>query len=307
MRSLNRAGRGRAHGRGIRRPLLAAALLAAALIGCPATAALAAPATAVAPAVTSPVSGCSYEPVDGAFEWVCQNTVTVPGQPGAGGGGGGSKATCTLTPLSQQQAAFLGLKWPPPKGDTWDAITCPGIQPFGGVVLVANGAAAAPAVTPQELLEIAIGELHIPVPKPQTAPPRGKDGLVGLPEWFWVGNWAPVHVTVAVGPVWARATAVPQQLTFNPGSGLNGVSCIGPGTVYQPKLALSAQHTDCSYTYDQPSTGQPGNAYQASVTVSWNISWVGSGGTGGEVAAGVTSNAPFTLPVAAGEALVTSK
>jgi hypothetical protein len=305
MRSLNREGCGRARGRAIWRPLLAAALLATALAGCPATAALAAPAT---PAVSaSPAAGgCSYELVNGTYEWVCQNNVTIPGQPGAAGGGGGSKSDCTLTPLSQQQAAFLGLK-SPPKGDTWDAITCPGAQAFGGVVLVGNGAAAAPAVTPQELLQIAIGELHIPVPRPQTAPPRGKDGLVGLPEWFWVGNWNPVHVTVAVGPVWARATAVPQQLTFSPGGGLADLTCRGPGTAYQPALPLSAQHTGCSYTYDQPSAGQPGNAYQASVTVSWNITWVGSGGAGGAVAAGVTSNAPFTIPVAAGEALVTSK
>jgi hypothetical protein len=114
-----------------------------------------------------------------------------------------------------------------------------------------------------------------------------------------------LHVTVAAGPVWARATAVPQQLTFNPGGGQGTVSCRGPGTAYRPALPLSAQQTDCSYTYQQPSAGQPGNAYQASVTVSWNISWVGSGGAGGEVAAGVTSTAPFTLPVAAGEALVT--
>jgi hypothetical protein len=305
MRSLNREGRGRARGRARWRPLLAAVVLAAGLAGYPATAALARPAATTATA--APVAGgCSYQLVGGTYEWVCQNTVTIPGQPGAGGGGGGGKSDCTLTPLSQQQAAFLGLQWPPPKGDTWEAITCPGAQPFGGVVLVGNAAAAAPAVTPQELLQIAIGKLHIPVPLPKTAPPRGKDGLVGLPEWFWVGNWDPVHVTVAVGPVWATATAVPQQLTFNPGGGLADMTCHGPGTVYRSKLPLSAQHTDCSYTYDQPSAGQPGNAYQASVTVSWNISWVGSGGAGGEVAAGVTSNAPFTLPVAAGEALVTS-
>jgi hypothetical protein len=306
MRSLNREGRGHARGRAKWRPLLMAVVLAAALAGYPPTAALAGPATTAATA--APVAGgCSYQLVGGTYEWVCQNTVSIPGQPGAGGGGGGgAKSDCTLTPLSQQQASFLGLQWPPPKGDTWEAITCPGAQAFGGVVLVGNAAAAAPAVTPQELLQIAIGRLHVPVPQPKTAPPRGKDGLVGLPEWFWVGNWDPVHVTVAVGPVWATATAVPQQLTFNPGGGLADLTCRGPGTVYRPKLPLNAQHTDCSYTYDQPSAGQPGNVYQASVTVSWNISWVGSGGAGGEVAAGVTSNAPFTLPVAAGEALVTS-
>jgi hypothetical protein len=291
MRSLNRAL--------VWRPALAAALLGTALAGYPAAAASAA---AQSPAL----GGCSYQLVNGSYEWVCQNTVTIPGQPGSGGGGGGSRSACTLTPLSQQQAAFLGLQWPPPKGDTWEAITCPGAQPFGGVVLV-GAAGPAPAVTPQVLLQIALAELHIPAPAVHTAPPRGKEGLVGLPEWFWVGNWDPVHVTVTVGPVWARATAVPQQVTFNPGGSLGAASCRGPGTAYRPALPLSAQQTDCSYTYPQPSTGQPGNAYRASVTVSWNISWVGSGGAGGEVAAGVTSNAPFTLPVAAGEALVTSK
>jgi hypothetical protein len=297
VRSLNRAVRGLSPGRAIWRLVLAAMLLAAALAGYPAAAASA--------AAASPVSGgCSYQLVNGTYEWVCENTGTIPGQPGSGGGGG-SKSACTLTPLSQQQAAFLGLQWPPPKGHTWDAITCPGTQPFGGVVLVDN-AAGAPAVTPQQLLQIAIGELRIPALNPGTAPPVGKDGLVGLPEWFWITNWRPVSVTVTAGPVWARATAVPQRLTFNPGSGLAGVSCRGPGIVYQPKLPLSAQHTDCSYTYDQPSAGKPGNAYQASVTVSWNISWVGSGGAGGEVAAGVTATTPITLAIAAGEALVTS-
>jgi hypothetical protein len=305
MRSLTRAVRAAAASRAVWRPLLAAVLVATALAGYPASAALAAPAGSAA--VQSPVGGgCSYQPVNGVYEWVCENGVTIPGQPGSGGGGGGSKSACTLTALSQQQAAFLGLQWPPPKGHTWEAITCPGTQPFGGVVLVDDAAGAA-AVTPQQLLQIAIGELHIPALKPGTAPPVGKDGLVGLPEWFWIANWHPVSVTVTAGPVWARATAVPQQLTFDPGGGLAGVACRGPGTAYQPELPLSAQHTDCSYTYQQPSAGQPGNAFQASVTVSWNISWVGSGGAGGEVAAGVTAATPFTLAVAAGEALVTSK
>jgi hypothetical protein len=298
MRSLIRAALGRAAGRAIGRPVLVAVVLAAALAAYPVTAASAAPQV--------PASGtCSYQLVNGTYQWVCENTGTIPGQPGAGGTGG-SKSDCTLTPLSQQQVVFLGLQWPPPKGHSWAAVTCPGAQPYSGVALV-DDAAGAPAVTPQELLQIAIGELHIPALDPGTAPPVGKDGLVGLPEWFWITNWHPVSVTVTAGPVWARATAVPQHLAFSPGGGLAGVSCRGPGTVYQPKLPLSAQHTDCSYTYDQPSAGQPGNAYQASVTVSWNISWVGSGGAGGEVAAGLTATTPMTLAVAAGEALVTSK
>jgi hypothetical protein len=311
MRSLNRvAGRGTIHGRDVRRGIaLAATLLAAGLLFpavlYPATAASAAAAAWAAAA--SPAGGCSYQLINGGYQFVCSHTSVTGGSPGSGGGSGG-KSACTLTPLSQQQAAFLGLQWPPPKNHTWDAITCPGKQAFGGVTLV-NNATGAPAVTPADLAQIAIGDLIIPELHAQTAPPLHHDGLVGLPEWFWIPglDWGVAKSKViTAGPVWAQATAVPTKIIFNPGAGLAGVTCQGPGTAYQPKLPLSAQHTDCSYTYDQPSTGQPGNAYAASVTVLWNVSWVGSGGAGGTVATGRAVSTPITVPVAAGEALVTS-
>jgi hypothetical protein len=304
MRSLNRVvGRGTIHGRGIGRGIaLAAAVLAAGLLF-PA-ALYPAPAASAAPA--SPAGGCSYQLINGGYQFVCTNTTVTGGRPGSGGGGG--KSACTLTPLSQQQATFLGLQWPPPKNHTWDAITCPGNQAFGGVTLV-NNATGAPAVTPADLAQIAIGDLIIPELHPHTAPPRGHDGLVGLPEWFWIPglNWGAVKTKrITAGPVWAQAIAVPTKIIFNPGGGLAGVTCQGPGTAYLPNVPLSAQHTDCSYTYDQPSTGQPGNAYAASVTVLWNVSWVGSGGAGGTVAVGRAVSTPVTVRVAAGEALVTS-
>ena len=293
MRSLNRV---------ISRAAVAAALLAAAA---------ALPAGPASAAVAAPVSGgCHYQLVNGGYQFVCTDTTGTGGAPGSGGpgGGGGGKSACTLTPLSEQQAKFLGLSWPAPKGHTWEAITCPGGQPFGGVTLV-NNATGAPAVTPQELSIIAIGELVIPELQPRTAPPLGQDGLVGLPEWFWVPRavWGPVSRTVTAGPVWARATAVPVKIVFNPGGGQPGATCAGPGTAYQPALPASAQHTACSYLYTEPSAGQPGNAYAASVTVLWNVFWVGSGGTGGTVATGRPVSTPFTLRVAAGEALVTGR
>jgi hypothetical protein len=301
MRSLNRvAGRGTIHGRAGRGIALAATLLAAGLLF---PAALY-PAGAASAAAASPASGCSYQLINGGYQFVCSHTSTTGGSPGSGGGGGG-KATCTLTPLSQQQATFLGLQWPPPKNHTWDAITCPGKQAFGGVILV-NDAAGAPAVTPQELAQIAIQDLFIPKLRPKTAPPLNHDGLVGLPEWFWIPDWRAVKPPpIRAGPVWAQAIAVPTKIIFNPGGGLAGVTCQGPGTAYLPNVPLSAQHTACSYTYDQPSTGQPGNAYAASVTVLWNVSWIGSGGTGGTVAVGRAVSTPIAVPVAAGEALVT--
>ena len=291
MRSLNRA-------------VLAALLLAALTL-----LAFAGPGGGTASAAPQLEAGgsCHFQPINGGYQWVCTNTTGAPGAPGSGGHGGPASA-CTLTPLSQQQAQFLGLQWPAPKGHTWDAITCPGNQPFGGVTLV-NDATGAPAVTPQQLSQIAIGELIIPELPVRTAPPRGHDGLVGLPEWFWVPGpaWGAVHSPrVTAGPVWAQATAVPKKIIFNPGGGLPTLTCNGPGTAYQTARPLADQHTACSYTYDQPSAGQPGNAYAASVTVLWNVFWVGSGDAGGQVAAGRPVSTPMTIRVAAGEALVTS-
>jgi hypothetical protein len=290
------------------KPLAAAAVLAAGALMLPGHPA-AARAAGVAPAASrSPAgSGCYLQPVPGGYELVCSNSSGTPGGPGKGGGGG-SVSACSLVPLSQAQVTFLGLPWPAPKGQSWEVVTCPGPQPFSAVVLVST-ATGAPAISPQQLAQVAIAELIIPVLQPRTAPPRGRDGLVGLPEWFWIpgAEWGPVSRTVTAGPVWARATAVPVRIVFDPGGGQAGVSCRGPGTAYRPSLPLAAQHTDCSYTYRQPSAGQPGNAYAAAVTVLWNVSWVGSGNSGGPVANSRPVTTPLTLPVAAGEALVTGR
>jgi len=308
MRALSGPLRGRARSRAAAlRPSAVAALLAVAVLGVSAAVnpAPAYPATAGSAAVQSQAGGgCLIRPVPGGYELVCGNTGGTPGGPGTTGGSTTSR--CSLVPLSKAQVTFLGLLWPAPKGEIWEVVTCPGPQPFQVVTLVSI-ATGAPAVTPQQLAQIAIAELIIPVLQPQTAPPRGRDGLVGLPEWFWFPKaaWGPVSRTVTAGPVWARATAVPVSIVFHPGGGQAGISCRGPGTAFNPARPLSAQHTDCSYTYKLPSAGQPGNVYAAAVTVLWNVFWVGSGNTGGPVASGRPVNTPLTLPVAAGEALVT--
>jgi hypothetical protein len=266
-----------------------------------------------APAATAAVSGCSVREIRGGWEWICTDQGYGPGGPGAPGGPGpgtGHRTTtlvCTLTRLIRVQAVFLGLRWPPPRGYAWAAISCPGRNPFGGVVLVSLRTGR-PAVTPQQLLQVAIGELAPPALPLRTAPPAGMDGLVGLPEWFWVpaAQWRTVSVTVRAGPIWATALATPEQLSFEPGGGLSGVSCPGPGQPYQPRLPASAQHTACSYTYVQSSYGQPGSAYRAALVVSWRVTWTGSGGAGGVVNPSYRVSEPFSQPVAEGQALVTS-
>jgi hypothetical protein len=119
-------------------------------------------------------------------------------------------------------------------------------------------------------------------------------------------DWHARTVTVTAGPVWAAVTAAPIGLTFRPGAGLSAMSCAGPGTPYNPNEPSTAQHTDCSYTYLRPSTGQPGNAYQASMTVTWLVTWTGSGGAGGVLDAALPVAVRIAVPIAQGEALVTN-
>jgi hypothetical protein len=173
--------------------------------------------------------------------------------------------------------------------------------------LVSN-AAAAPQLPPQLLLVQAFGELTVPHLQPVTAPPRGSAGLVGLPEWFWIpaGQWHARTVTVTAGPVWATVVAAPIGLAFWPGAGLSAVSCAGPGTAYDRREPSAQQHTDCSYIYQRSSAGQPEHVYHASLTVTWRVSWTGSGGAGGVLDAALGVPASLTIPVAQGEALVTS-
>jgi hypothetical protein len=267
-------------------------------------------AAAASPAAASGGGGSCSPYINGQVVPVPCSSGTGAGGGGSGGGGGGSATqACTIVPLDEAQAKNLGLQWPPPKGQSWALLDCLGgqIGPGPQAVLV-NNATGAPEVTPQQLLIQALNELKIPYLGPSTAPPRGKEGLVGLPEWFWVpaAHWHPLSVTVTAGPVWATATATPVGLTIDPGAGISPISCAGPGTAYDPAKPAAAQHSDCTYTYEQPSTGQPGNAYRASITVSWRVSWTGSGGAGGVLAAALPVTSPVNIPIGQGEALVTS-
>ncbi len=87
---------------------------------------------------------------------------------------------------------------------------------------------------------------------------------------------------------------------------MGSVSCHGPGTPFDRSLPAAQQHTNCSYTYTQASRGQPGNAFQAGLFVTWTVSWIGSGGAGGLITNGYTTGNAFAVRVAQAEALVTT-
>jgi hypothetical protein len=152
-------------------------------------------------------------------------------------------------------------------------------------------------------MQMAWKELRVPVLKPQTAPKLGADGLVGLPEWYWIPRgWRSYSKTVAVAGVSATVTATPEikgGLSFDPGGGLTGSSCQGPGSAYTPGASSA-----CTYTYDQSSATQAGGAYAAGVTVTWNVTWFGTGVPVTPLDT-LPVTYPLTLKVAEGQALVT--
>jgi len=238
--------------------------------------------------------------------WICLYNGNGPGGPGSGGS---AKYTCTYTPVSQAILQRTGTG-PPQPGYQWDIMTCPGSNPgsLGGQLVQVSKKTGAPAISPFDLLKIAMADLSVPALPAATAPPRGKDGLVGLPEWFWVprGQWRRVSITVAAGPVWADAAAIPTRLSYAPGGGLGAVSCTGPGAAFRSGAPAGRQRTNCSYTYDSPSVGQPGNTFHAALIVTWTISWTGSGGAGGVITNGYTTATGLAVRVAQAEALVTT-
>ncbi|HYS33987.1 MAG TPA: hypothetical protein VEM58_17160 [Streptosporangiaceae bacterium] len=306
MRVLIRAGRTPA--------ILFPAILAAAILvaASPAPAARAAPAAPAAQAAltakaapAAPAGGGNCYPVN--FTWICVYNGSGGGS--SGSGGGSTTVTCTYTKAPPGVLERTGTG-PPAPGYQWDIMTCPGGNngPLGGQLVQVSTKAGTPAISPFDLLKIAMGELSVPTLAAATAPPRGRDGLVGLPEWYWVprGQWRPVSVTVNAGPVWATASARPTALNYVPGGGMGSVSCAGPGTPFDRALPAAQQHTDCSYTYPLPSTGQPGNAYQAGLFVTWTVSWTGSGGAGGQITNSYTTGSAFGVRVAQAEALVTT-
>jgi hypothetical protein len=268
-------------------------------------------AVSVPSALASSGTGTCYGYVNGSAVTVQCSYGSSSGGTGPGPGGGHIQEGCAIgPPLTRAQAQQIGLQWPPPKGYGWALLECLGGKTVDNepqVVLI-DVATGSPPVTPQQLLAYALSQLQIPALPAATAPPRGRDGLVGLPEWFWIpaADWQARTVTVRAGPVWATATAAPAGLALDPGAGLEQVSCAGPGTAYDPAKPASGQHTNCSYTYAEPSAGQPQDAYQATLTVTWRVSWTGSGGAGGVLDPALAVPYRFAVRVAQGEALVST-
>lgn len=158
-------------------------------------------------------------------------------------------------------------------------------------------------IDPLTLAQRAAAALDLPSPAIRMSP--ADDQVVQLPSWLWIpdGQWQPQQVSASAGPVTSTVTATPVRVTWDMGNG-DTVDCDGPGTPYRARFAGQSGATDCSYTYRYSSAGQPGESYQVTSTVAWELTWTATGAAGGGGLGTVETSAAQPVRVTEIQALV---
>jgi hypothetical protein len=148
------------------------------------------------------------------------------------------------------------------------------------------------AVTPQVLAELAYNRITLPDTKVTLAPEDITK--VNLPTWAWLdkATFKTVSVTAALDVaglnISATTTAKPVSLRLEPGTSdaetypasgecqLNGDDSIGAPYA----KGKAGQTPPCGIKYLR-SSGD--GTYKLRATITWAVSWTGTGGTGGDL------------------------
>lgn len=128
-------------------------------------------------------------------------------------------------------------------------------------------------VSIHELVVEAQTKLAPPKPLVQTAPPRGKRELVGIPTWIWLdkSQSGKRRSSASGGGLSVTITASAYALVIDPGDGSDALVCRSPWTPYEDD---SQETSSCTHTYARS------GSYTITVTVRWAADWSGSGGGG---------------------------
>ncbi len=146
------------------------------------------------------------------------------------------------------------------------------------------------AIDTETLAGLAYQRTTVP-PTKISAAPAGKS-TVNLPTWIWLDKAAfkPISVTASLPGtgLWATTTAKPVSLHIDPGTEdaqtapTSGECAINnDGSIGEPYAKGKADETPpCGVTYLR-SSGE--GSYQLKATLTWQITWEGAGGTGGDL------------------------
>jgi hypothetical protein len=138
-----------------------------------------------------------------------------------------------------------------------------------------------PPIPPSTLMRVAYNAMRLPGPELAHNPPQR--GVVNLATWIWAepGSFTEWIVEARSGDVWARVHAKPVQLHLSTDlpATINS-TCRNGGTPYDTGRPAAVQQTDCSITFRRSTVGRPAGA-TVRATITWEVSWEGSDGSGG--------------------------
>ncbi|WP_221357417.1 hypothetical protein [Streptomyces beigongshangae] len=144
------------------------------------------------------------------------------------------------------------------------------------------------AITPEMLAQLAYAEIRVPSTRVELAPEGTTK--VNLPTWAWLdaAKFKPVSVTASVPllQVQATTTAEPLSLRIEPGTPdattypASGVCELNGDRIGEPYARGKSDRTPpCGVRYLR-SSGD--NSYPLRATVTWKISWTGTGVNGAQ-------------------------
>ncbi|MEV0323315.1 hypothetical protein ACIBKX_11975 [Streptomyces sp. NPDC050658] len=157
-------------------------------------------------------------------------------------------------------------------------------QDAGAIPKIAN------APTPEVLASYAYDQIKVPDTEVELKPEA--KSTVNLPTWIWLdkGKFEDVKVRAELPGtnLWAETTAKPVSLHLEPGTAdaktfpasaeckVNDDGSIG--TPYTK--GKSKQDPPCGIAYQRATGGEP---FQLKASITWEITWEGSGNTGGDL------------------------
>ncbi len=159
-----------------------------------------------------------------------------------------------------------------------------------------------PPVDATVLRDEAIDRLVLPGPAVAMNPPG--EHVVHIESWLWIDDaiWATHSRSASAGGVTTTVEATPRRVIWDMGNGDTAI-CEGPGTPYDPARSAHEQATECSYMYQHSSAEQPGEAYQVTATVEWEVSWSVTGAAGGGALPAMLTTSSTAVRVAEMQAL----
>ncbi|MFJ3309104.1 hypothetical protein ACIPSA_39885 [Streptomyces sp. NPDC086549] len=146
------------------------------------------------------------------------------------------------------------------------------------------------APTPETLADYAYNKIKVPTTSVELKPTA--KSTVKIPTWVWLdkGTFREVKVRAELPDtgLWAETTAKPVALHLDPGTPdaetipASGDCTINDdGSIGEPYEKADADKTPpCGITYLHASNGTP---YQLKASITWQISWKGSDGSGGDL------------------------